>query len=160
MRPAKGALLHTTQVKPGAVRLAWSPAAHAKRYAVQRDRRRIGLTTKLSFTDRKMRAGRKHRYRVRAIGTGNARGPWSRELHVSVPKQPAAGGGIPSKLARVHVDRLFWRAGFGPTEAERSAWVGKKPSELVDFLLTQPQSYRSTSTPPVTQTNGPIDPLV
>jgi uncharacterized protein (DUF1800 family) len=153
-------MLHTTQVKPGAVRLAWSPAAHAKRYVVQRDRRRIGVTTKLSFTDRRMRAGRKHRYRVRAIGTGDARGPWSRELHVSVPRQPAPGGGIPSKLATPHVDRLFWRAGFGPTEAERSAWVGKKPSDLVDFLLTQPQSYRPTSTPPVTQTNGSIDPLV
>ena len=71
-------MLHTTQVGPGAVRLAWSPAARAKRYVVQRDRRRIGVTTKLAFTDRRMRAGRKHKYRVRAIGTGKAKGPWSR----------------------------------------------------------------------------------
>ncbi len=34
------------------------------------------------------------------------------------------------------VDRLFWRAGFGPTPADRAAWTGKPVSDAVASLLT------------------------
>ncbi len=37
------------------------------------------------------------------------------------------------------VDRLFWRAGFGPTEADRAKWKNKPVMSLVDwFLNTKP----------------------
>src|SRR4051812_13965215 len=37
------------------------------------------------------------------------------------------------------VDRLFWRAGFGPTEADRAKWKNKPVTQLVDwFLNTKP----------------------
>ena len=34
------------------------------------------------------------------------------------------------------VDRLWWRAGFGPSEADRKAWTGKRVGALVDWMLT------------------------
>jgi uncharacterized protein (DUF1800 family) len=37
------------------------------------------------------------------------------------------------------VDRLFWRAGFGPSQAHRTTWAGKTLGEAVDFLLDTPQ---------------------
>ena len=36
------------------------------------------------------------------------------------------------------VDRLFWRAGFGPDAADRAKWVGKPVADAVDWLLTTP----------------------
>ena len=37
------------------------------------------------------------------------------------------------------IDRLFWRAGFGPTEADRARWKNKPVTSLVDwFLNTKP----------------------
>ena len=49
-------------------------------------------------------------------------------------------------MAVALVDRLFWRAGFGPTQAQRDAWVGKKQSDLVDWFLNTPESL-DTSMP-------------
>ncbi len=59
------------------------------------------------------------------------------------------------------VDRLFWRAGFGPTTAQRDAWTGRQHLELVDWLLDTPPSLAPTDTPPLTGGTGnqPIDPL-
>ena len=37
------------------------------------------------------------------------------------------------------VDRLFWRAGFGPSQADRTTWTGKTVGEAVDWLLDTPQ---------------------
>ena len=37
------------------------------------------------------------------------------------------------------VDRLFWRAGFGPTAADRATWIGKPLDDAVDSLLNTPQ---------------------
>ena len=62
-------------------------------------------------------------------------------------------------LTRAMVDRLFWRAGFGPSEADRSTWTGLTVGELVDWLLDTPLTFRATSTPPLTQNHEPIDPL-
>ena len=59
------------------------------------------------------------------------------------------------------VDRLFWRAGFGATQAQRDAWVGRGHLNLVDWLLDTPPALAPTSTPPLTGGTGnrPIDPL-
>ena len=158
MRPAKVSKLHATATGAHAVRLSWASAARAKRYEVQRDGRRIGTPAVPAFTDKAMSSGAWHRYRVRGLGAHGRAGPWSKTVGVQVPKAGGGGGGS-STLTRAMVDRIFWRAGFGPTDAERSAWVGKKHFALVDFLLTHHQSLAATSTPPLTQSNGPIDPL-
>ena len=42
-------------------------------------------------------------------------------------------------MTQAMVDRLFWRAGFGPTAEARSAFTGKKTAEAVDWLLDSPQ---------------------
>ena len=60
------------------------------------------------------------------------------------------------------VDRLFWRAGFGATPAQRAAWTGRGHLELVDWLLDTAPSLAATATPPLTggsTPNQPIDPL-
>jgi uncharacterized protein (DUF1800 family) len=62
-------------------------------------------------------------------------------------------------MAAALVDRLFWRAGFGPTQAQRAAWVGKKQSELVDWFLNTPESLDVTMPAPKNNAGGPIDPL-
>ena len=42
-------------------------------------------------------------------------------------------------MSQAMVDRLFWRAGFGPTAADRTAWIGKPLDDAVDSLLNTPQ---------------------
>ena len=42
-------------------------------------------------------------------------------------------------MSQAMVDRLFWRAGFGPTAADRAAWIGKPLDDAVDSLLNTPQ---------------------
>jgi uncharacterized protein (DUF1800 family) len=78
------------------------------------------------------------------------------------------------------VERLFWRAGFGPGRTDRTAWTGKTVGELVDWFLTTPVEvpvdstvfatdlavlydnyYASLPRPPLTSATTPttIDPL-
>ncbi len=45
----------------------------------------------------------------------------------------------PTSMSQAMVDRLFWRAGFGPTAADRAAWIGKPLDDAVDALLNTPQ---------------------
>ena len=47
-------------------------------------------------------------------------------------------GGSQYPLSEVHVDRLFWRAGFGPTAEDRANWTGKNIYSAVDWLLNAP----------------------
>ena len=42
------------------------------------------------------------------------------------------------KMTTAMVDRLFWRAGFGPSAADRAAWTGKRVGAAVNWLLTTP----------------------
>ena len=42
------------------------------------------------------------------------------------------------KLTTAMVDRLFWRAGFGPSVADRATWTGKRVGAAVNWLLTTP----------------------
>ncbi|MEW6582599.1 MAG: DUF1800 domain-containing protein [Actinomycetota bacterium] len=37
------------------------------------------------------------------------------------------------------VERLFWRAGFGPSQGDRDRWTGRTLGETVDALLATPQ---------------------
>lgn len=63
-------------------------------------------------------------------------------------------------LTRAMVDRVFWRAGFGPTNADRAAWTGKPVTELLDWLTSTGPQMEATVPPPLTMGNGEIDPLV
>ena len=42
-------------------------------------------------------------------------------------------------MSQAMVDRLFWRAGFGPSAADRANWTGKPLDDAVDSLLNTPQ---------------------
>ena len=66
----------------------------------------------------------------------------------------------PDQLTEAMVDRLFWRAGFGPTQAQRDAWTGKKHAELVDWFLDTPSALDDSKPKPLTSAGLPIDPMV
>ena len=59
------------------------------------------------------------------------------------------------------VDRLFWRAGFGPTQAQRDAWTGKQARRARRLVPEHAErARRPTTPPPLTYTDGePIDPI-
>jgi uncharacterized protein (DUF1800 family) len=42
------------------------------------------------------------------------------------------------KMTPAMVDRLFWRAGFGPSATDRATWTGKRLGAAVNWLLTTP----------------------
>jgi uncharacterized protein (DUF1800 family) len=62
--------------------------------------------------------------------------PRKHRLHV-----PPAGAfnGSPTAMSQAWVDRLFWRAGFGPSATDRTNWIGKPLEDAVDSLLNTPQ---------------------
>lgn len=39
-------------------------------------------------------------------------------------------------MTQAMVDRLFWRAGFGPSDADRARWTGRRVGAAVDWMLT------------------------
>jgi len=45
------------------------------------------------------------------------------------------------------VDRLMWRTGFGPSEADRTKWTGKSLHTVVDRLLAAPQGALAGAAP-------------
>lgn len=176
--------LHATQTGARKVVLAWRPVRGASGYEVLRGRKVVARVKKARWTDRTPKAGDSVRYRVRALDARGRRSPAGRTLLVRVPRPSAAppvsagvptapgstSGGTPAPappstppagpvLDRAMVDRVFWRAGFGPSDADRQAWTGRRVTELVDHLLDTPQSFDPSLPSPVTQTNGAIDPL-
>lgn len=60
------------------------------------------------------------------------------------------------RMTEAMVDRLFWRAGFGPTEADRTRWKGARLSAAVNWLLTTPVTLVG---PPPTANGAGLDPL-
>ena len=156
------------------VTLAWkSPrgGTEPEAYLIFRDGRRIARTKRRAYTDRRAKPGR-HRYEVLAVDAKGRRSRPSQIVRVRVPREvpsPAAPAGpdppplpepiLGSTLTAAMVDRLFWRAGFGATQAQRDTWVGRGHLNLVDWLLNTPPSLVATSTPPLTSSNLPIDPL-
>jgi uncharacterized protein (DUF1800 family) len=72
------------------------------------------------------------------------------------PPPVAAGPITPATLmSAAMVDRLFWRAGFGPTAADRSRWTGKTLGAAVDWLLSTPAAYSGS---PGTDQGAALDP--
>jgi hypothetical protein len=71
-----------------------------------------------------------------------------RRLHVP----PAVAPNQVNALAMTQpmVDRLFWRAGFGPTPADRQRWVGKPVADAVTWLTSTPGAPLAGAAP----TNG------
>ena len=58
-------------------------------------------------------------------------------------------------MTQAMVDRLFWRAGFGASPANRAKWTGKPASALVDwFLSARPALVGATPT----REGNPLDP--
>jgi uncharacterized protein (DUF1800 family) len=53
------------------------------------------------------------------------------------------------------VDRLFWRAGFGPSAADRSTWTGRSVGDAVDWMLGTPVGYGGI---PGTNDGAALDP--
>ena len=173
-------------VGPAGVTLRWSAPKKGKvaAYQILRDGRLIGRTTHRSFTDKKVRPGRTYRYAVRAVDAHGRRGLLSHSTRVKVPAlqpvpgppgtPPASGGATPiiaptqpgpgpapivDPLTAAQVERLFWRAGFGPTAKQREDWTGHAHAELVDWFLDTVPTRETATPPPLTATNTAIDPL-
>jgi uncharacterized protein (DUF1800 family) len=68
-----------------------------------------------------------------------------------------SGGRITAEtlMTDAMVDRLFWRAGFGPSHADRERWTGKTLGSAVNWLLNTPAGYSGS---PGTDQGKPLDP--
>ena len=207
--------LKATSVAAGGVTLKWTAPKGAKpeHYLVLRDGKSLGKTTRTSYTDTKVKPGRRTATRVRALDERKRAGALSPSVRVKVPKaeelgpparrrrptrrrrsptvtptpprrpppatptadadrharrpvaptrQPATATATPrhrdrrpptpdadppDQLTAAMVDRLFWRAGFGPTQAQRDAWTGKTHAELVDWFLNTPSALERRRKP-------------
>jgi uncharacterized protein (DUF1800 family) len=173
-------------VGPAGVTLRWAAPRKGKAaaYQILRDGRLIGRTTHRTFTDKKARPGRTYRYAVRGVDAHGRRGLLSHSIRVKVPTlkpvagppgvPPASGGETPvvapiqagpgpapivAPLTAAQVERLFWRAGFGPTARQRQDWTGHAHAELVDWFLDTVPTPDQTLPQPLTAANAPIDPL-
>ncbi|MDX6565910.1 MAG: hypothetical protein QOE10_1572, partial [Gaiellales bacterium] len=78
-----------------------------------------------------------------------------RRLHV--PPAVAANTVNTLSMTQPMVDRLFWRAGFGPSADDRQRWVGKPVTDAVDWLLSTPGQPLAGPTP--TNNGAPLDPF-
>lgn len=182
--------LQARTVTARSVLLVWSPPAkpaarhRRSRYELLRDGKVLARLSTTSFNDVTVVPGASYRYRVRVLGRHGRHGPRSVSVLVLVPRlgsgapvkpwpgwgasaagQPVGSGSTPSvsagtKLTAAMVERLFWRAGFGPSPTGRSTWAGRTVGDLVDWLLSTPATYPATTTPPLTYDGKPIDPLV
>lgn len=72
------------------------------------------------------------------------------------PPEGAGGGPITLRsMSPAMVERLFWRAGFGPTAEDRAVWPGRPVTEAVDHLL----GTKATLDGPAPERDGsPLDP--
>ncbi|MGO9751343.1 MAG: DUF1800 domain-containing protein [Solirubrobacteraceae bacterium] len=75
------------------------------------------------------------------------------------PPASSSGGGQtpvqPIVMSSEMVERLFWRAGFGPTAQDRSTWIGQPLTEAVNWMLTTPAA---TGGVPGTDSGSPLNP--
>ncbi len=177
--------LKATKVLANGVTLKWAAPKGAKpaQYVVLRDGKAIGKTKRTTFTDGKVKSGKTYRYTVRALDSRKRAGALSASVRVKVPKlvpiapvpsnnhtppiapigpeaqpapAPAPGPAPPPPLTAEMVERLFWRAGFGATPAQREAWAGRTQAELVDWFLDTPRELAPTATPPLTAATPPL----
>jgi len=82
-----------------------------------------------------------------------------RRHRLHVPPKPAASGGSVtlSAMTPLMVDRLFWRAGFGPTPEARATWTGKPVADAVEGILST--KHGAMVGPEPTIDNNPLDPI-
>ena len=78
-----------------------------------------------------------------------------RRHRLRLPGAPGEEGVDLSSMSPAMVDRLFWRAGFGPTDKDRATWTGKPVSEAVAWLLSAPAGVAGS---PGTREGKPLDP--
>ena len=79
-----------------------------------------------------------------------------RRHRLKLPGAPGIDEGVDlSSMSPAMVDRLFWRAGFGPSAQDRATWTGKPVSEAVAWLLSAPASVAGS---PGTRDGKALDP--
>src|SRR3954454_21943523 len=78
--------LKTTALTANGVTLKWNAIKGAKGYLVLRDGKALAKTTRTSFTDTSVTAGKTYRYSVRAYDASKRAGALSRTLRLTVPK--------------------------------------------------------------------------
>ena len=84
------------------------------------------------------------------------RAPKPRRHRLSLPPAVDTAQKIEvTSMSPAMVDRLFWRAGFGPTAADRNAWTGKPVADAVASLLSAPGGLSGS---PGTRDTKPLDP--
>lgn len=71
-------------------------------------------------------------------GTAVAAGTRKHRLHVPPAAGTTSSEVTISSMSPAMVERLFWRAGFGPTAEDRATWAGKPVSDAVNALLMAP----------------------
>ena len=59
------------------------------------------------------------------------------------------------RMTAAMVDRLFWRAGYGPSTQDRATWTGKRVGAAVNWLLTTPPTLVGN---PPSNNNLPLAP--
>jgi uncharacterized protein (DUF1800 family) len=59
------------------------------------------------------------------------------------------------RMTPAMVDRLFWRAGFGPSEADRHHWRHRRVVDLVDWFLKHPPQLHGAAP---RRDGNPLDP--
>ena len=77
-------------------------------------------------------------------------------LHVPPGGAAGPGAGVTSMSAAM-VTRLFWRAGFGPTAADITAWTGKSLDDAAEAILSKPTGAL-TGPEPLNADGKPLDP--
>ncbi len=81
----------------------------------------------------------------------------AKKARAGITVQKGGGGGpiTVQAMSPAMVERLFWRAGFGPTPQDRAKWTGRPVTDAVDHLLSAP----ATLVGPEPERDGdPIDP--
>ena len=81
--------------------------------------------------------------------------PAPRRHRLKLPPATGSAKVDVSSMSPAMVDRLFWRAGFGPTAADRAAWTGKPVADAVAWLLTTPAGVSGS---PGTRDGKALDP--
>ena len=163
--------LHSLSVTSSLVSIAWRRAHdHGPRvhYEVLRNGRPLARVRTPRFDDHRVRPSTGYRYAIRTIDA-KRESRRSRILYIKTPAAVAAVASaptppspapppVPPALTQAMVDRLYWRAGFGPTAAERAQWTGRPIADLVEFFVSAPNTLARTVAPP-TYNGNPIDPL-
>lgn len=82
--------------------------------------------------------------------------PAPRRHRLELPTAPAIEKTADiTSMSPTMVDRLFWRAGFGPTALDRATWTGKPVADAVAALLTTPAGVAGS---PGSKDGKPLDP--